>query len=581
MAMVTRGAVAPPLSHRELSEADITQLEDSISAVASKAERWAKVSARERAGLLSQILRDSLAESAAWNADASRAKGLIPGSGEAAEELFSGVGTFMRMTRVLRDSLLQIADLGAPQVPGPFRTAPDGRLIAQVFPASALDKLLYAKTTGEVWMEPGVTEASCLSGMAPAYRDPEAHAGVALVLGAGNVASLGPRDVLSKLFVEGKVVVMKANPVNEYLLPHWERAMASLIEAGYLRIVRGGTEVGQYLTAHPSISEIHVTGSDKTHDAIVFGLGEAGAKRKAADEPLLDKPMSCELGSVSPVIVVPGNWTEAELNYQAEHVATMLANNAGFNCLTPRVIVTWAKWAQREDFLERLSAVLATLPTRDAYYPGARDRWQQFIDAHPKALQIGEAHDQQLPWTIIADVNPKQVGDICLNVEAFCSLTSVTALEAADVASFVDAAVDFCNDVVWGTLSCTILVSPKSLEDPATSDAVESAVANLRYGAIGVNLFHALAFALGTTTWGAYPGHARNDIQSGNGFVGNALMFDHPQKSVVRGPFTNKPKPPWFATHRNAAKVMPKLIAFEAAPSWMKLPGLVLASLKA
>ena len=43
-------------------------------------------------------------------------------------------------------------------------------------------------------------------------RTPAAHAGVSLVLGAGNVASLGPRDVLTKLFAEGKVVVLKANP---------------------------------------------------------------------------------------------------------------------------------------------------------------------------------------------------------------------------------------------------------------------------------------------------------------------------------------------------------------------------------
>ena len=49
---------------------------------------------------------------------------------------------------------------------------------------------------------------------------------MALVLAAGNVASLGPRDVLSKLFVEGKVVVMKANPVNDYLVPYWRRALA-------------------------------------------------------------------------------------------------------------------------------------------------------------------------------------------------------------------------------------------------------------------------------------------------------------------------------------------------------------------
>ena len=91
--------------------------------------------------------------------------------------------------------------------------------------------------------------------------------------------------MLSKLFVEGKVVVMKANPVNDYLLPHWSRALKPLLDAGVLRIVDGGAAAGQYLTAHPRIDEVHITGSDKTYDAVVFGAGEEGARRKAADEP--------------------------------------------------------------------------------------------------------------------------------------------------------------------------------------------------------------------------------------------------------------------------------------------------------
>ena len=141
-------------------------------------------------------------------------------------------------------------------------------------------------------MQPGVTRESLVAGQAAAYADPDGHAGTALVLAAGNVASLGPRDVLSKLFVEGKVVVMKANPVNDYLVPHWNRALASLVEAGVLRIVDGGAAVGQYLTGHPRIDEVHITGSDKTYDAVVFGTGPDGARRKAADEPVLDKPVT-------------------------------------------------------------------------------------------------------------------------------------------------------------------------------------------------------------------------------------------------------------------------------------------------
>ena len=133
---------------------------------------------------------------------------------------------------------------------------------------------------------------------------------------------------------------------------------------------------------------------------------------------------------------------------------------------------------------------------------------------------------------------------------------------------------------MWGTLSATMLVSPSSLRDAAVSDAVERAVADLRYGAIGVNVWHALAFAIGTTTWGAYPGHPRNDIGSGTGVVGNAAMFDRPQKSVVRGPFRARPKPPWFATATGQYEVMRRVVAFEADPAAAKVPGLLLSVLR-
>src|SRR6202451_1842282 len=140
-------------------------------------------------------------------------------------------------------------------------------------------------------------------------------------------------------------------------------------------------------------------------------------------------------------------------------------------------------------------------------------------------------------------------------------------LTASSAAAFVDAATAFCNDVVWGTLGATIIVSPSSLKDENVAESVDRAVADLRYGSVGVNLWHALSFAMGSTTWGAYPGHARTDIQSGTGVVGNAAMFDRPQKSVVRGPFRARPKPPWFATAADSYDVMRLFVAFEGDSS--------------
>ncbi len=584
MTLTSRGAVAPSTPATAAAvvpspAVDEAALDAAVNEVAAHAAGWAATPPAARADLLDRLLRDIMGAQDEWLAAACAAKGLTPGSAEAGEELFAGIGTLVRMARLYRDALRQIAASGRPSH-GPVSTAPDGRLRVRVFPETAFDRVVFPQTTAEVWMQPGVTTEEIDAGQAAAYGDPAAHAGVSLVLAAGNVASLGPRDVLSKLFVEGKVVVMKANPVNDYLVPHWGRALAALVEAGVLRIVDGGAAVGQYLTGHAAITEVHITGSDKTYDAVVFGPGEEGARRKAADDPLLDKPVSAELGNVSPVIIVPGKWSISELTYQAEHVATMLVNNAGFNCLAARVIVTRSEWPQREAFLGALTQALAQITTRRAYYPGAAERRDAFVAAHPEAEQLGTGPADALPWTFIRGVEPGRTTDIAFNVESFCGECAETALTAPSAAAFVDAAVAFCNDVVWGTLSATILASPSTLKDPAVADAVDRAVADLRYGAIGVNVWHALVFAIGTTTWGAYPGHPRTDIQSGSGVVGNAAMFGRPQKSVVRGPFRARPKPPWFATASGSYDVMRRFVAFEADPSAAKIPGLLLSAMR-
>ena len=96
------------------------------------------------------------------------------------------------------------------------------------------------------------------------------------MLGAGNIASIPPLDVLTALYAHGSVALLKLNPVNGYLAPVFARVFASLIDEGFVRIAGGGADVGAYLTAHPGIDAIHLTGGERTHDAIVFGGGDDG-----------------------------------------------------------------------------------------------------------------------------------------------------------------------------------------------------------------------------------------------------------------------------------------------------------------
>ena len=71
---------------------------------------------------------------------------------------------------------------------------------------------------------------------------------------------------------------------------------------------------------------------------------------------------------------------------------------------------------------------------------------------------------------------------------------------------------------------------------------LDQAIADLRYGTIAVNAWTGVGYLTARATWGAFPGHSTTDIQSGRGVVHNALLFERPQKSVVRGPFRPAPR---------------------------------------
>jgi acyl-CoA reductase-like NAD-dependent aldehyde dehydrogenase len=430
-------------------------------------------------------------------------------------------------------------------------------------------------------MEPDVTIEQLPDTQAIIYRSQKSTGKVALLLGAGNAASINPMDILYKLFVEDQVVLFKAHPVSAYLGPLLEESFHALIEPGYLCITYGGATEGKYLCQHPGIDQIHLTGSDKTFETIVFGSELQGVVRKAAHQPLLMKRVTAELGNVSPVIVVPGPWSASDVAYQAEHIVSMLTNNAGFNCNTTRVIIQHTNWPQRPQLIEQVKRELASIPLRYAYYPGSQQRHRAFITAHPDAEQFGIPNEQQLPWTLITDVDPSNAEDICFTTEAFCSISAETALPAENIVEYIDRAVTFANERLWGTLSATIIVHPRSLKDPAVAAAVERAIANLRYGTVGLNYWAAIGFALATTTWGAFPGHDIYNIQSGQGMVHNALMFSRPQKSVVRASFRSLLKPIWFVSqYKLGRKVSPQLLRFEATPSLRRLPALLWSSLR-
>ncbi|MBT8467300.1 MAG: aldehyde dehydrogenase family protein, partial [Deltaproteobacteria bacterium] len=416
------------------------------------------------------------------------------GGAEEAEEWFAGPSPVVKNITLLIASLRDIQERGVPQLPTEAFARPDGQVVAPVFPVDGFDGLLFQGFTAEVWMQPEVRLEALSENQASFYRQKSPKGKLALVLGAGNVSSIGPMDALYKLFVEGQVVLLKMNPVNEYLGPLIDEMFEPLRERGFFRVVYGGAAEGDYLCLHDLVEDIHVTGSDKTHDAIVFGVGEEGARRKAADDARNPKRLTCELGNVSPVIVVPGPWSQKDLDFHGMNVASTVVNNAGFNCTATRVIVQHQQWDRREALLDSLRRAFEKSANRRPYYPGAKERQEMFVDHHPDAELFGANGEGRVPWTLIHHLDPQRAHDICFNTESWCGQTSEVALPASSVVEYIDAAVEFCNERVWGTLACSIIVHPKSLKDPAVAEAVERAIANLRYGAIAVNHWSGLVY---------------------------------------------------------------------------------------
>jgi acyl-CoA reductase-like NAD-dependent aldehyde dehydrogenase len=368
------------------------------------------------------------------------------------------------------------------------------------------------------------------------------------------------------------------HPVNAYTGPLLAEAFRSLVDDGYLAIVYGDADVGAHLCDHPLVDTLHITGSDRTYDAIVWGGSrEEQARRKASGEKKNARPFSAELGCVTPILVVPGPWSAADMDFQARQIAAMVTNNASFNCVAGKVLVTAHGWLQQRVFLEKVERALAATPARKAYYPGAMDRHEAFLREYPDAKIVGERGEGIVPWTIAPDVPPR-AGEYALSNEAFCGVLAETALFADGPREFLDKAVALANDACWGTLSCVMLVHPATLRDH--EDAVSLAVARLRFGGVAINCWTALLYSLGGTSWGAFPGHEPADIRSGRGVVHNAFLFDHPQKSVARAPFRIRPTPPWFSDHKNLLAVGRALTAYEADPSWSKVWAVAYAALR-
>jgi hypothetical protein len=550
-------------------------IDDLLQTLESHKGEWAQLDISERLLLLDEVRKELWAVKDIWIQSELSAKGIPEGSFGVAEEWVILAQVF-RAIRQIQSTLMDIQSQGRPAFPGPVTSGSGKRSVLHVFPQTTWDRLVFHGVTGNVWMESGISSDDVLEFQAARYRDQDYHGGIALVLGAGNGGMLPFCDTFHKLFVDLQVVVLKMNPVNAHLGPLIEKSLQSFIRRGFLAIVYGGADVGAYLSNHSLVEELHMTGSDKTYEAIVFGTGDEGRRRKLEREPQNTKLFTGELGNVTPLIIVPGPWTQSDINEYAKHIATWLVVNAGFACLTPRVIIQHESWPQRTGLMNAIKHELGQYPTRKAYYPGAFEIHTDFVTTHPDALLFGNAIDDHLPWTILPEVDPGKTDDICFKREAFGGLSAELSLEARTIENYLDHAVNFVNNTLWGSLCAILIVHPKSLEQPAIAEAIDRAIAGLRYGTVSVNMLAFYSTYFMVCPWGAIPGHDIYNIQSGRGKNFNFLMLDSVEKVVVKAPF--KRIDPLTIHSKRAHVFAKKLAAFEASPSWLKLANLMVAA---
>ncbi len=557
------------------------EFDGKIAKLVAAKDKWARTSVAQRIGILDAI-KDALeVASEEWARVACENKLIDPGSSLAGEEWLSGPYALMSTCNNL---IRTLGDLNGKRYLDALRKreTPSGQLAVRVAPASLWDQLLLSGVKAEVWMEKGVTAATLREYSAGAYDDnlAERQGRVALVLGAGNISAIAPLDCFQKLFLEHQVVILKLNPVNEYLFDVLSRSLAPLIRMDALQIVKGGGAEGAYLTTHPDIEEIHITGAVATHDAIVWGPGDQGRANKKAGKRLNKRRITSELGAVCPTIVVPGPWSRADVAFQAQNVATQKMHNSGFNCIACQVMIMPRQWEKADAFQKSVTAELGRAQ-RQPYYPGAVSRMEEFRakSGNPTLIDRGKT-----PALVLNHLSDKTDTYFEKN-EIFAPALSVYDIDETDPEAFLIRAIKYANERLEGTLGANILIHPDT-QKAIGRKRFEEILADLRYGTIAINTWSGLGFLLTQTPWGAFPGHTLEDVESGIGFVHNTNMFDRPERTIVSAPWrpfprgvlsgqmTLLPKPPWFITNRRQHKTAKLLTSFVYRPGWLKLPRL-------
>ena len=522
------------------------EIEREITRLAAGGAAWGGQSAKERGGLALETARSTAAVADAWVEAAIAIKG---GSGPffeqalVAEETATGPLATLRLLLITARSLIDIGRTGLPRLPSPPRLAHAGsntqsrvevELLPAAGPAGSLhDNAIFAGHQATVrCVDPGGLEAFDRSWREEVVQRPK-RGGVALVLGAGNVTGLSPADCISQIFEYGRGVLLKLHPLHAALQPILEAALGPLVSAGLLVIRVGGVEMAQAALTSPMVGHVHLTGGEAAFNALVWG------GRDLRDTPVLAQSITCELGSVSPWIVVPGRYAPRELARQADMVAASIVNNTSFNCIATKLIVTAGNWKQREAFLSLVQRRLASVQPRQAWYPGSAAAWESLSGGAAPA-------DGTLPWVFRTGIAPDQDPRF-FEREWFVPVAAEVPLAANSIDDFCGGVQDLVARLP-GSLTAS-LTEPSGLSSHDRL-RVLLLIEHLPYGVVAMNTWSALAYSFGSVPWGGFPGCTLSDPKSGIGFVHDPLLLPLVHNTIIRGPLCSRLAPAWLPWRR-------------------------------
>lgn len=545
----------------------ISDLDPAMRALRVGAEEWVRSDLASKRALLSELRAATLSAAPAWVDAAAAFKQIDPRSPAAGEEWSTGPYSLITATSAIEKTLRLLEKGRSPLDDVTLGVAPGSRTTLQVYPYLTKDAVLQGYSA-QVWLRPGVSLDQARRGVARALREQNRPSRITLVLGAGNITGIPALDVLSALYQNASAVVVKLNPVQAALADALQAAFAPAIDRGLVHITVGDHELGTALIAHDEVDHVHITGSRRTHDLIVWGEGAAATKRRAAGKPLLTKPITSELGGVGPAIIVPEDgWTSENVVEIARNVATQRLHNSGFNCVATQIVVIPEAWQRADEFVAALREQIARAPERPAFYPGTSDRQLAVVTAHPDASVLGG--DPVAPRTLVDHLDAENAAEHLFTTETFAPVMGIVRLPGSrEPQRFLDAAVAFANDTLMGTLSVSIHIHPRTRE--LLAEHFDRSVAELRYGTVGINAWAGPIFGMAGGTWGGFPGSTLDDVGSGIGIVHNALLLDpdHVERTVGFGPWKISPTPLWYIDNRTAHITARRLTRFAGIDSW-------------